>query len=202
MQRMSWFVFVLVACNSGTWTGARFAGRAPDPTIVAPLDCVPQSVRDWVSDREGKLLAEAIVRAVGEGGAYTIPARAACQEVGAHLMPLGHMPDSGVAVAELARATGAASVLVPVLQRSAACHNESLAIRDRYGGRIGGIDTGRLACDGYPPEIRLFLFDASGELLWVRWARTSPSMGLYNFDEERARIAELFAAVPAKVVAR
>ncbi len=195
-------VVLLVACGStGTWKGPRLAGRASDPTIVAPLDCVAPWARDRNSDRHNEILGQAIERMVGAGGAYPLANGRVCQELGAAQTPFGHMPDSRDAITALAAQAHAASVLVPVVQRTSSCGGESLAVRDEGGQKIGSIDTGRTVCDPYPTQFRIFLFDASGELLWAHWVKMD-GQDQVDPDRVRGKVDELFAGVPAQVVAR
>lgn len=172
MNRLWIVTCALAGCSHGIVKSAGFTGQAPEPAfVVAPLDCVAPAGRDRDEDRVGRVFGNVFVAKAGGGKLARLSERAVCPEYGVRMPMFGHTPDTVEAIRETVAATGARSLLVPIVQRDLICHNQSLAIRDASGAPVGSIDTGDASCRGGVIELRLYLFDASGELLWRKFTQ-------------------------------
>jgi hypothetical protein len=192
----------LAGCAHGQVSSNGFSGRAPEPTlVVAPLDCVSAAGRDRDLARIERALGDAFVARFGEDGIGRAGGGTLCADYGVRQPMFGHTPDSAEVIGQLAEAASARSVLVPVVQRDDICHPTTRAIRDEGGAPIGSIDTGASSCAGGATELRLYLFDRVGTLLWRKWQVIRGNDAL-DVDKLRALSQGLVADVPVSAAAR
>lgn len=201
MLRRALPLAVLAACSHGQVSSNGFSGHAPEPTLVlAPLDCVSAAGQDRELARIERAFGDAFIARFGEGGIGRAGGGTLCADYGVRQPMFGHTPDTTEVIGQLADAASAKSVLVPIVQRDDICHPKTRAIRDEGGAPIGSIDTGESSCSGGATELRLYLFDRGGQLLWRKWQVIRGNDGL-DVEKLRAMSQDLVANVPISVAA-
>jgi len=178
------------------------AGNAPEPTIsTTVLSCVAKSVPYGAGDAYTAQF-NALARAAMPAAPVPLSPSATsvlCNTVAAsgafHAWRETTPPASAVAIIrELAQATGAKSIAIPMMRLYARCEQDQKTVRDSSGRVIATVDEGTQTCrmDRFK-DVGLFLFAADGTILY----RSTTQTGQTSNTDPEPDMNKVLAAIPA-----
>lgn len=189
-----------VGCG-GSYKAAGLAGAANGPAVsTGVLDCAALSTPENRSAEQ--IYSDALARRTNGAAYATSPAASAiCRELGfPGVVDLDSIPGARLAAKQIAQAEDAKAVVIPIIAQSTSCQNESLALRDRNGAKVGSIDTGAVACEPAITQYRVFVFGEDGAPLFYKWLPIKrPELRDPAVLRETAR--DVLAALPVTVTA-
>jgi hypothetical protein len=100
-------------------------------------------------------------------------------------------------VQDIAKASGAKSVLLPVTAHATDCQRDQSTIRDAEGHTVASVDHGTQTCaESAGAVLRAYLVSSDGVVLWKSWATVRGD----SSDAIERGVTEVFGSVPAKFV--
>lgn len=181
-------------------------GNAPEPTVsTTVLSCVSSALRPGAGDN---LTAQfnALSRASMAAAPVPLPRSAEsvlCNTIAAsdafHAWRETTPAPSAVAtIRELAQATGAKAIAIPVMRLYARCEQDTKTVRDASGAPIATIQEGTQTCRmDRTKDVGLFLFAEDGMILY----RATRRVGMTSREDPEPDMNEVLANIPATFTA-
>jgi hypothetical protein len=178
------------------------AGNAPAPTIATTvLSCVAKTLPPG-SGEELTARFDALARAAMPATPVPLsPAAhaALCNTVAASAgfhawRETTPEPSAQAVIRELAQATGAKSIAIPIMRLYARCEQDTKTVRDSTGATIATIQENTQTCrmDRFK-DVGLFLFAADGTILY----RSTKQVGNSSRTDPEPEMNEVLANIPA-----
>ena len=187
----------------GAHRSEQFAsGNAPEPTVATTaLTCVAKTLPPGSGD-ELSARFDALARAAMPAAPVPLsPAAhaALCNTVAASAgfhawRETTPEPSAQAVIREIAQATGAKSVAIPIMRLYARCEQDTKTVRDSTGATIATIQENTQTCqmDRFK-DVGLFLFAADGTILY----RSTKQVGQSSRTDPEPEMNQVLANIPA-----